>query len=241
VEIMNMNRRQVLHTLGSTVTALSFAPASVLGGGAQTTGGDGPFTLPPLPYPAEALEPHIDAQTMTIHHDRHHQAYVTNLNAALKAAGSPFAGQPLDDLLKNLASLPEAQRTAVRNNGGGHANHTQFWTVMAPGAGGAPTGAIADALGSTFGSFDSFKEVFAAAATSRFGSGWAWLSEEGGKLIVHSTPNQDTPSMEGRRAIFGLDVWEHAYYLKFQNRRADYIAAFWNVIDWAEVNRRLKA
>jgi len=240
METMLMNRREVLSTIGSTVAALSCAPASALGGGGQTPPAAGPFTLPPLPYPAQALEPHIDAQTMTIHHDRHHQAYVTNLNAAVAAAGAAVAGRPLDDLLRNLASLPDAQRTAVRNNGGGHANHTQFWAVMAPGAGGVPTGAIADALRSTFGSVETFKDVFAAAATSRFGSGWAWLSEESGKLIVHSTANQDTPSMEGKRAIFGLDVWEHAYYLKFQNRRADYITAFWNVIDWTEVNRRLK-
>ena len=145
------------------------------------------------------------------------------------------------ELLQNLAQLPDAQRTAIRNNGGGHVNHTQFWSLMAPKAGGAPTGAIAEALRSTFGSVDKFKEVFAAAATSRFGSGWAWLSDEGGTLVVHSTANQDTPSMEKKRAIFGLDVWEHAYYLQYQNRRPDYVAAFWNVIDWTEVNRRLKA
>jgi Fe-Mn family superoxide dismutase len=151
------------------------------------------------------------------------------------------AGQmPLEEMLKNLNQVPEAVRTAVRNNGGGHANHMQFWTLMAPNAGGPPTGAIADAINSSFGSFDKFKEMFGAAAMGRFGSGWAWLSDDNGKLVIHSTANQDTPSMENKRAIFGLDVWEHAYYLKYQNRRADYVGAFWNVIDWAEVNRRLK-
>ena len=197
------------------------------------------YSLAPLPYAPEALEPHIDAQTMTIHHGKHHQTYITNLNNALANAGA--AGSvALEDLLKDLSQVPDAVRTAVRNNGGGHVNHTQFWKVMAPNAGGAPTGAIAEALASTFGSVDKFKELFNAAGLGRFGSGWAWLSEDKGALVIHSTPNQDTPSMEGKRAIFGVDVWEHAYYLKYQNRRADYLGAFWNVIDWAEVNRRLK-
>ncbi len=197
------------------------------------------YDLAPLPYAVDALEPHIDAQTMTIHHGKHHQAYVTNLNNALANAGDA-KGLALDALLADLSKVPEAVRTAVRNNGGGHVNHTQFWKVMAPNAGGAPTGAIADAITSTFGGFEKFKELFNAAGMGRFGSGWAWLSEDKGGLVIHSTPNQDTPSMEGKRAIFGVDVWEHAYYLKYQNRRADYLGAFWNVIDWSEVNRRLQ-
>ena len=177
---------------------------------------------------------------MTIHHGRHHQTYVTSLNAAL-AKEPTVASRPLDDLLRNLASVPESIRTAVQNHGGGHFNHTQFWTLMGPNAGGAPTGAAATAITGAFGSFDTFKQQFAQAASSRFGSGWAWLSDDKGKLIIHSTANQDTPLAEGRKPIFGLDVWEHAYYLKYQNRRADYITAFWNVINWAEVNKRLAA
>ena len=169
------------------------------------------FTLAPLPYPFAALEPHIDAETMQLHHDRHHQAYVTNLNDAVAGAGA--AGRmPLDEMLKNLSQVPDVARTPVRYNGGGHWNHSQFWTLMAPNAGGAPTGAIADAIISTFGSFETFKEIFAAAATGRFGSGWVWLSDDNGRLVIHSTVNQDTPSMENKRGIFGLDVWEHAYY-----------------------------
>jgi Fe-Mn family superoxide dismutase len=233
---MTLTRRQALSTLGLGTLAAAGATTAFAHASAAAAG---PFTLPPLGYPPAALEPHIDAMTMTIHHDRHHQGYVTNLNNALAKAGD-LAKQPLDDLLKNLASVPETIRTAVRDNGGGHANHIQFWTLMAPNAGGAPSGAIADAINSTFGDFDKFKTVFGAAAGSRFGSGWAWLSDEGGKLVIHSTANQDTPSMENKRAIFGLDVWEHAYYLKYQDRRPDYVAAFWNVISWAEVNRRLK-
>jgi Fe-Mn family superoxide dismutase len=236
---MTLTRRQMFSTLGlgglalaangRTLRAFAQAPATPAG----------PFTLAPLPYPFAALEPHIDAQTMQIHHDRHHQAYVTNLNAAVRTAGA--AGKmPIDEMLKNLNQVPEHVRTAIRNNGGGHVNHTQFWGLMAPNAGGAPTGAVADGIASTFGSFDTFKEIFAAAATGRFGSGWAWLSDDNGRLVVHSTANQDTPSMENKRAIFGLDVWEHAYYLKYQNRRADYVTAFWNVINWTEVNKRLK-
>ena len=237
---MNVTRREALSTLGASALALAAAgrglDASVLG---QAQAAAGPYTLAPLPYAFDALEPHIDALTMQIHHGRHHQAYVNNLNTALAGAGE--AGKaPLDDLLKNLASLPESVRTAVRNNGGGHVNHVQFWTLMAPAAGGPPTGAIADAITGAFGGFDAFKDQFSKAAMGRFGSGWAWLSEEKGKLVIHSTANQDTPSMEGKRAVFGLDVWEHAYYLKYQNRRADYVGAFWSVINWAEVNKRLK-
>ena len=237
---MNVTRREALSTLG--VGALALAAA---GRGLDAAAPDGiqaaagPYTLAPLPYAYDALEPHIDALTMQVHHDRHHQAYVNNLNTAIAAAGE--AGKaPLDDLLKNVAALPEPVRTAVRNNGGGHVNHLQYWTLLAPGAGGAPTGAIADAIAAAFGSFSAFKDQFSKAAMGRFGSGWAWLSDENGKLVIHSTANQDTPSMEGKRAIFGLDVWEHAYYLKYQNRRADYVGAFWNVINWTEINRRLK-
>ena len=237
---MNVTRREALSTLGVSALALA-ASGSSLGAAApnQASPASGPYTLAPLPYAFDALEPHIDALTMQIHHDRHHQAYVNNLNTALAGAGE--AGKaPLEDLLKHLAALPEAVRAAVRNNGGGHVNHVQFWAVMAPNAGGPPTGAVADAISGAFGSFDAFKDQFSKAAMGRFGSGWAWLSDDNGKLVIHSTANQDTPSMEGKRAVFGLDVWEHAYYLKYQNRRADYIGAFWNVVNWAEVNRRLK-
>ena len=195
-------------------------------------------TLPALPYDFAALEPHIDAQTMQIHHGKHHQAYVTNLNAALDKHPELHA-KSLDELVKGVASLPEDIRTAVRNNGGGHWNHSMFWTLMAPNAGGAPTGAVADGINAAFGSFDKFKEQFQAAGMGRFGSGWAWLVDNGGKLEISSTPNQDNPLMDGKKAIFGVDVWEHAYYLKYQNRRADYLGAWWNVVNWAEVNRLL--
>ncbi|MEO7457386.1 MAG: superoxide dismutase [Gemmatimonadaceae bacterium] len=192
-------------------------------------------TLPPLPYAFDALEPHIDAQTMEIHHGKHHNAYVTNLNAALEKAPE-LAGKSLDDLLKDLNSVPEAIRTAVRNNGGGHWNHSKFWTWMAPNAGGAPSGKLADAISSAFGDFEKFKEQFAAAGAGRFGSGWVWLNNDGGKLSITSSPNQDNPLMDGKAApILGLDVWEHAYYLKYQNRRPDYMKAWWNVVNWAEV------
>jgi Fe-Mn family superoxide dismutase len=192
--------------------------------------------LPPLPYDFAALEPHIDAQTMQIHHGKHHQAYVNNLNAALEKHPE-LQSKSADDLIKNLNAVPEDIRTAVRNNGGGHVNHTLFWTLMAPGAGGAPTGALADAIGSAFGTFDAFKEAFAKAGVGRFGSGWAWLIDTNGKLSIESTANQDNPSMDGKKGILGLDVWEHAYYLKYQNRRPDYITAWWNVVNWKEVAR----
>jgi Fe-Mn family superoxide dismutase len=195
--------------------------------------------LPPLPYDAAALEPHIDAQTMQIHHGKHHAAYVNNLNAALEKHAA-LAGKSVEDLIKSLSSVPEDIRTAVRNNGGGHVNHTMFWQIMGPGKGGAPTGAIADVIGSTFGGFDSFKEQMNKAGAARFGSGWVWLVDNGGKLAIESTANQDNPMMDGKRPIFGIDVWEHAYYLKYQNRRPDYLAAWWNVINWDEVNKRLK-
>jgi len=194
--------------------------------------------LAPLPYDFNALEPHIDENTMRIHHGKHHQTYVTNLNAALDKHPE-LHGRSLDDLLANLSSVPEDIRTAVRNNGGGHWNHTLFWQVMGPKAGGAPSGAIADAINSAFGSFDKFKEEFGKAALARFGSGWAWVVNEGGKIAIVSTPNQDNPLMEGKKAVFGLDVWEHAYYLKYQNRRADYVGAWWNVVNWAAINQRL--
>jgi superoxide dismutase, Fe-Mn family len=196
-------------------------------------------TLPPLPYAFDALEPHIDAQTMEIHHGKHHNAYVTNLNAALEKAPE-LADKPLDELLKDLNSVPEAIRTAVRNNGGGHFNHSQFWQTMGPNAGGAPTGKLADAINSAFGDFDKFKEQFQAAGAGRFGSGWVWLNNDGGKLSITSTPNQDNPIMDGKPApILGNDVWEHAYYLKYQNRRPDYLKAWWNVVNWDAVAKRL--
>ena len=195
-------------------------------------------TLPPLPYPSDALEPHIDKQTMEIHHGKHHAAYVNNLNAALEKHPE-LQSKSVEDLIRGISTVPEDVRTAVRNNGGGHANHSMFWQIMAPNAGGPPTGAIADAITSSFGSFDSFKEQFAKAGVGRFGSGWAWVVDSGGKLVIESTPNQDSPLMEGKKAVFGLDVWEHAYYLKYQNRRPDYIGAWWNVVNWAEINKRL--
>jgi Fe-Mn family superoxide dismutase len=193
--------------------------------------------LPPLPYDFGALEPHIDSQTMQIHHGKHHQAYVNNLNAALEKHPQ-LQSKSAEDLIRDLGSVPEDVRTAVRNNGGGHVNHTMFWTLMAPNGGGAPTGALADAINSAFGSVDAFKEQFAKAAVGRFGSGWAWLIDTNGKLSIESTANQDNPLMEGKKGILGLDVWEHAYYLKYQNRRPDYIAAWWNVVNWPEVARR---
>jgi len=193
--------------------------------------------LPPLPYAPDALEPHIDAQTMQIHHGKHHQAYVNNLNAALEKHPN-LQSKSAEDLIRDLSAVPEDVRTAVRNNGGGHVNHTMFWTLMAPNAGGAPSGALADAINAAFGSLDAFKEQFAKAAVGRFGSGWAWLIDTNGKLSIESTPNQDNPIMEGKKGILGLDVWEHAYYLKYQNRRPDYITAWWNVVNWSEVARR---
>ncbi len=194
--------------------------------------------LPPLPYDYNALEPHVDEQTMQIHHTKHHQTYVTKLNGALEKHPE-LAGKSVDDLIADLASVPDDIRTAVRNNGGGHANHTLFWQVMKPNGGGAPTGKVAAAIDTAFGSFDTFKEQFAAAGAGRFGSGWVWLVSTGGVLSIQSSPNQDSPMMDGKTAILGLDVWEHAYYLKYQNRRPDYIAAWFNTINWDEVNRRL--
>ena len=196
------------------------------------------FTLPPLPYANDALEPHIDAKTMEIHHTKHHQAYVNNLNAAIEKAPE-LANKSIDDLMKGINTVPEAGRTAVRNNGGGHWNHSMFWQIMGPNKGGEPTGKLADAIKSAFGDFAKFKEQFAAAGVGRFGSGWAWLIADAGKLSITSTPNQDNPLMEGKQAILGLDVWEHAYYLKYQNLRPKYIEAWWNVVDWEAVASRL--
>ncbi|MEO8613372.1 MAG: superoxide dismutase [Chloroflexota bacterium] len=199
------------------------------------------FELPPLPYAFNALEPHIDARTMEIHHDKHHAGYTTNLNNALKDYPD-LQSKSIDQLLQSLDSVPEAIRMAVRNNGGGFANHSLFWQIMGPGKGGEPTGDLAAAINSAFGSFADFKTKFAAAGATRFGSGWAWLTvEKGGAVSVSSTPNQDTPVMEGKNPILGLDVWEHAYYLNYQNRRPDYITAWWNVVNWDEVAKRYAA
>lgn len=197
------------------------------------------YTLPELPYAYDALEPSIDAKTMEIHHTKHHQAYITKVNDAIK--GTDLESKTIEELVSDLSAVPEGIRGAVRNNGGGHANHTLFWTIMKPGGGGAPTGALAAAIDSELGGFEKFKEAFSNAAATRFGSGWAWLSVDGGKLVVESTANQDTPLMEGRTPILGLDVWEHAYYLNYQNRRPDYVAAFFNVINWDEVASRYAA
>jgi superoxide dismutase, Fe-Mn family len=203
------------------------------------------FQLPALPYAYDALEPHIDAKTMEIHHTKHHQAYITKVNEAI--AGTAFESKTVEDLISDLASVPEDKRGVVRNHGGGHANHSFFWNVIGPGKGGAPSGELASGINSAFGSFDKFKEVFANAAATRFGSGWAWLVLNEGKFEVGSTANQDNPLMGkavagiGGTPLLGLDVWEHAYYLKYQNRRPDYVGAFWNVVDWDAVSARLKA
>jgi superoxide dismutase, Fe-Mn family len=197
------------------------------------------YELPTLPYAFNALEPHIDALTMEIHHDRHHATYINNLNAALE--GKDVAEQSIEELITDLDKLPESIRTVVRNNGGGHANHSLFWQILSPNGGGAPTGEVANAINDAFGSYDQLKAQFADAAVKRFGSGWAWVVVKNGKLEVTSTPNQDNPLMDGVTPILGLDVWEHAYYLKYQNKRPDYIAAFWNVINWDEVNKRFQA
>lgn len=196
------------------------------------------YTLPELPYEYGALEPNIDARTMEIHYTKHHNGYVTKLNAALEGTGIDMS---IEELVSNLDVVPEDKRTAVRNNGGGHANHSLFWTMMSPNGGGNPSGAVAAALDETFGSFEAFKDAFSTAAATRFGSGWAWLSVDNGKLLIESTANQDNPWMEGRTPVLGLDVWEHAYYLHYQNRRPDYISAFFNVVNWDSVAERLAA
>ena len=194
------------------------------------------YSLPDLPYAYDALEPHFDARTMEIHHTKHHQAYINKVNAALE--GTDLADKCINEVMQGLSSVPADIQGAVRNNGGGHANHSLFWTVLSPNGGGDPSGGLADAISAAFGSLDAMKEQFNNAAATRFGSGWAWVSVDGGKLVVESTPNQDTPLSEGRTPILGLDVWEHAYYLNYQNRRPDYIAAFWNLVNWDEVARR---
>jgi Fe-Mn family superoxide dismutase len=196
------------------------------------------YELPALPYDYDALEPHIDAQTMEIHHTKHHQTYITKLNGALE--GYPdLASKSVDDLIADLASIPDNIRGAVRNNGGGHSNHTMFWQVMGANGGGPPSGNVASAIDAAFGTFDTFKEKFSAAGAARFGSGWVWLINNGGTLSIESSPNQDSPIMDGKSAILGLDVWEHAYYLRYQNRRPDYMAAWFNVVNWGAVNQRL--
>ena len=198
-----------------------------------------PYSLPPLPFASDALEPHIDKMTMEIHHGKHHNAYVTNLNAALEKHPE-LQGKSVDDLVKGIHTVPEDIRAAVRNNGGGHINHTMFWEIMGPGKGGEPTGRIGDAIKSSFGDFEKFKTQMNDAGTKRFGSGWAWLIDAGGKLVIESTANQDSPLMEGKKPVLGIAVWEHAYYLKYQNRRPDYLAAWWNVVNWDAVNKRFK-
>ncbi len=198
-----------------------------------------PFSLPKLPYTYDALEPHIDTRTMEIHYTKHHQAYVDKLNAAV--AGTEWENMEVEELLKNFSKVPDDKKTAVKNHGGGHANHSLFWTILSPKGGGAPSGDLGDAIKNEFGSFDAFKEKFSTAAAGQFGSGWAWLVVDSGKLKVESAPNQDSPLMTGKTPILGLDVWEHAYYLKYQNKRPDYITAFWNLVHWEEVARRFDA
>ncbi len=198
-----------------------------------------PYEVPPLPYDYGALEPHVDEQTMRLHHDKHHQAYVDKANAALE--GTEWAERPIEEVLRNLEQLPEDKRTVVRNNGGGHYNHTLFWEIMGPEGGGEPQGSLAEAIEQSFGNFDAFKQELSDAAVNRFGSGWAWLVVDGSDLKVTSTPNQDAPIIEGQTPILGIDVWEHSYYLKYQNRRPEYVQAWWNVVNWPEVARRYEA
>jgi superoxide dismutase, Fe-Mn family len=198
-----------------------------------------PYEVPPLPYPADALEPHIDAETMTLHHDKHHQAYVDKLNAAVQ--GTDLDGKPIEELIANLSSVPEDKRTAVRNQGGGHLNHSLFWETMSPDGGGAPSGELASAIDEAFGSFDAFKEQFEAAGVAQFGSGWAWLVVDGGKLAITSTANQDNPISDGRTPLLGNDVWEHAYYVSYRNRRPEYLKAWWNTVNWDKVAERYAA
>jgi Fe-Mn family superoxide dismutase len=252
VLMKEISRRTALKSLGLSTVALVGTQAALklaLANGSGTPASPpaaaapaaptGPFTLPPLPYAYDALEPSIDKMTMEIHHDRHHQAYVTNLNKAV-AGNADLMNKTVEELIASLDTVPEAIRTAVRNNGGGNANHTYFWDTMAPGKGGAPAGKLADLLGTAFGSFDKFKETFTAAAMGRFGSGWAWLvASPGDKLEVLSTANQDSPLTDKKTPLLGIDVWEHAYYLKYQNKRADYVNAWWNVVNWDRVSARL--
>lgn len=238
-----MTRRQVLKT--TALASVAFAAGSPLRtANAQTTPGPAaksssgaPFTLPPLPYAFDALEPYIDAQTMQIHHDKHHAAYVANLNKAV--AQFPELGKkPVEDLLKDLNAVPETVRTAIRNQGGGHYNHSLFWQIMSKNAGGEPSGELSKAIDKKFGSFGAFKDQFTKAAVGQFGSGWAWLVSDGGELKIESTANQDSPVSKGQKPLLGLDVWEHAYYLKYQNRRPEYVAAWFNVVNWDSVSQR---
>lgn len=235
-----MTRREALKTTVAATAASMVAPAVFAQPTAPSAPPGGPFTLPPLPYPYDALEPHIDARTMEIHHDRHHKAYVDNLNKAI-ASMPPLAGKSVEELLRHLDAVPETVRTAVRNHGGGHYNHSLFWRMMKPGGGGEPKGDLARAIEHRFGSFGDFKALFTDTAMKVFGSGWAWLVWDGSRLLVESTPNQDAPLSAGHTPLLGLDVWEHAYYLKYQNRRADYIAAWWNVVNWDFVTERFRA
>ncbi|MBI5691262.1 MAG: superoxide dismutase [Verrucomicrobia bacterium] len=237
-----LSRRALLKSIGAGVTTLGLGAAvrPALAASAASSRTVPPFSLPKLPYAYDALEPHIDARTMEIHHAKHHQAYITNANNAL--AGHPdLTRRSAEEMVANLGALPESVRTVLRNNVGGHLNHALFWQVIGPKGGGAPTGELATALNRSFGSLEGFKTQFGEAAMKRFGSGWAWLSRRGGKLEVSSTANQDTPLMEGAVPLLGLDVWEHAYYLKYQNRRADYVAAFWSIVDWNAVAARFAA
>jgi len=234
----DFSRRGFFHriALGTAIANVALSTASR----AQTPPPAGPFTLPPLPYAFDALEPYIDARTMEIHHDKHHQAYVNNLNKAI-AAHPELSKQPVEQLVKDLSMLPEDIRTAVRNNGGGHANHSLFWLSLGKNNGSKPVGELGKAIEAKFGNYSTFQEQFTKAALGVFGSGWAWLSVDPNKqLIIESTPNQDSPLTAGRQPLFGVDVWEHAYYLKYQNRRPDYIAAFYNVIDWEGVSERYR-
>ena len=242
---MTLTRRSFIYLLGASAGAVTFGACKAVGDNlsetnvAQNT--TGYVELPPLPYAYNALEPHIDEQTMRFHHDKHHATYVTNLNAAI-AKYPQLKSQSVEKLLRDIKSVPEDIRTTVRNNGGGHDNHSMFWKIMKPNGGGEPTGALASAINSTFGSFDNFKKQFNEAGTKRFGSGWAWLVRtKDGKLQITSTANQDSPFIEGNYPIMGNDVWEHAYYLKYQNRRADYLNAWWNVLNWDEINKRFAA
>lgn len=238
IETDGLSRRDLLKlaAAGSMSAGLSGVPIIAAAQEQQTSATDDKdwrFQLPPLPYAADALEPHIDARTMGIHHGKHHAGYTNKLNAAIE--GSDLVGRSIEDILADLDSVPADIRTAVRNNGGGYANHNLFWQIMSPDGGGEPDGALADAINSAFGNFADFKGAFSSAAAGVFGSGWAWLAADGGAVSISTTPNQDTPLMQGRTPILGLDVWEHAYYLHYQNRRADYIAAFFNVINWDKV------
>lgn len=239
-----VSRRDVLKTLGAAALLVGSAGGSLAGAATPSPSAAGetaqPFTLPKLPYAYDALEPHIDARTMEIHHTKHHQAYITNANKALAAEPGLLALSG-EALVSRLERVPEPLRATLRNNVGGHLNHAFFWESLAPESGGVPAGALANEINSTFGSFEQFKTAFADAAAKRFGSGWAWLVVAGGKLSVNSTPNQDSPLMAGERPLLGLDVWEHAYYLNYQNRRADYVAAFWKIVDWTVIERRFSA